>query len=186
MEMKWWLITWTTYASWLPGDPRGFRTRRGKEYVPPPRRYTNPGEPTYDPREYSNRFQNAKASTETCVKLTPPQQRIVMDAVISEIDAIPITSAIASVGSTHIHWLALFGDRPIRTTVGRIKSQATHRLNTAGFDGKRPWSKNCDMKSKTTDHEFRSAFHYIHRHTREGCLIHVWSRYQADDFPSVP
>jgi hypothetical protein len=33
---KYWLVTWVTYGSWLPGDPRGFRTFRGREYVPPP------------------------------------------------------------------------------------------------------------------------------------------------------
>lgn len=183
--MEWWLITWTTYGSWLPGDPRGFRSRRGREYIPPPRRYAKPGEPVYDFKEYSQRFKEAKEDTEACVKLTPLQQRAVMDAVVSEIGAIPVVSAIASVGTTHVHWLAQFGNRPIRTTVGRIKSEATRRLNASGFHGKRPWSKNCDMKSKSTDQEFRSAFHYIRLHTHEGCLIHIWHPYQADDLSSV-
>jgi len=44
------LITWTTYGHWLPGDPRGFRTRGAKEFVPPPQRYTN-GE-SYEPDKY--------------------------------------------------------------------------------------------------------------------------------------
>ena len=35
-------LIWGTYGSWLPGDPRGFRTRRHREHVegdykhPPP------------------------------------------------------------------------------------------------------------------------------------------------------
>lgn len=185
METKWWLITWTTYGSWLPGDPRGFRTRRGKEYVPPPRRYAKPGEPVYDARQYTERFQEAKGSLEGCVKLTSQQQKLVLEAIVSEIDAIPVTSAIVSVGATHVHWLAQLGGHPIRTTVGRIKSEATRQLNEAGFHGKRPWSKNCDMKSKSMDQEFRNAFHYIRRHTNEGCLIHIWHPYQADDLSSV-
>ena len=42
-----WLVSWTTYGTWLPGDKRGYCTWRGGVYVPPPKRYASPGEPTY-------------------------------------------------------------------------------------------------------------------------------------------
>jgi hypothetical protein len=182
----WWLITWTTYGSWLPGDPRGFRTRDAKEYVPPPRRYAGRGEVAYDKSQYAYRHDEAMARSDESVMLTAEQQRLVRDAVVAEIDAIPIVSAIASFGATHVHWLARFDHQSIRPTVGRIKSASTRALNTAGFDGKRPWSKNCHMQSKPTEREFHGAFRYIQRHVDESCLIHIWSPYQADGSPSVP
>src|SRR5258708_35638890 len=59
--MTWWLVTWSTYGSWLPGDPRGFQIWRGQEYVPPPKRYAKPGEDTYDRSKYVQRHQEAKS-----------------------------------------------------------------------------------------------------------------------------
>ncbi|WP_437230609.1 hypothetical protein SH661x_002053 [Planctomicrobium sp. SH661] len=41
-ELVWFHVTLTTYGAWLPGDPRGFRTRHHREHVegdyrdPPP------------------------------------------------------------------------------------------------------------------------------------------------------
>lgn len=185
MDAKWWFITWTTYGSWLPGDPRGFRTRDAKEYVPPPRRYAKPGEATYDSGEYADRHRRSLELSDSAVKFTDLQKKLVLDAIVEEIDSIPVKSAVVSVGATHIHWLALFDSRPIRTTVGRIKSVATRRLVEREFHGKRPWSKNCHMQSKSTEQEFRGAFRYIQRHVEDGCLIHTWSPYQADDLSSV-
>ena len=59
---KWWLVTFGTYGVWLPGDPRGFQTWRGREYVPPPARYAKPGEATYDPAPHRTRYAAAKRS----------------------------------------------------------------------------------------------------------------------------
>ncbi len=180
----WWLITWTTYGSWLPGDPRGFRTRRAQEYVPPPKRYARRGEQAYDAKRYASRYAQARDRTEESAPLTRKQQRIIVPTIIAEIDAIPIVSAIASIGPTHVHWLGRFDEHEIRPTVGRVKAAATRSLNAAGFDGKRPWSKNCHLESKPTDQVFRSAFVYVRRHIDEGCLIHIWPPYQADDLSS--
>src|SRR5262245_36604629 len=108
--MKWWLVTWSTYASWLPGDPRGFQTWRGKEYVPPPTRYANPGAATYDPRKYVGRYKAAKASAVAApVKLSPKQREIVTDAVVTEIAKLPVVSAVLAVAAEHSHLLVKFG-----------------------------------------------------------------------------
>jgi hypothetical protein len=177
MDHKWWLITWTTYGSWLPGDPRGFCTWRGKEYIPPPRRYARPGEAVYDSGQYVERHTQAASIVATMVRLTAEQQQLVLQTIVEEINAIPIVSAVTSVGPLHVHWLACFGDRPIRATVGRIKAAASRLLNAMGFKGKRLWTKNCHMESKSTESEFESAFDYVCRHIDEGCLIHTWPPY---------
>jgi hypothetical protein len=44
----WYHVTGSTYGAWLPGDPRGFRTRHHRQHVegdykdPPPRASTTP------------------------------------------------------------------------------------------------------------------------------------------------
>ncbi len=55
------LITWTTYGYWLPGDPRGFRTRRAKEYVHPPERYSDGA--TYEPEKYKRLYERCLSET---------------------------------------------------------------------------------------------------------------------------
>ncbi|HTQ37978.1 MAG TPA: hypothetical protein VMJ32_03070 [Pirellulales bacterium] len=171
---KWWLITWTTYGSWLPGDPRGFRTWRKREYVPPPKRYAAPGEPVYNPSVYAERRRIAQQTTAASISLTKRQQLCVLNATVDEIRQMDVVPAIISIGTTHVHWLAQFERLSIRLAVGRIKAKATLSLREIGFDGKRPWTKNCHMESKQTDDEFHGAFRYIHHHVHENCLIHVW------------
>ena len=76
---KYWLVTWTTYGTWLPGDPRGFRTWRGKVYVPPPARYGDSGESVYDPSHYVDRYQVAVDAVERPVLLSTSQRQAVLD-----------------------------------------------------------------------------------------------------------
>jgi hypothetical protein len=93
---------------------------------------------------------------------------------VEDIDRLAMDSSVMSVGTTHVHWLARFGELPIRPTVGRIKSAATRALRENRFEGKRPWTKGCHMKSKNTDEEFNAAREYVKRHVNEGCLIYEW------------
>lgn len=147
---QWWLTTWTTYGTWLPGDPRGYCTRRKRVYVPPPARYAKPGEETCDAAKHAAKYEMAKRETEAPLVFRPAQRQLVRDALIEEIAVMEITPAIASIGAKHIHMEAQFALFPIRKAVGRIKAAAIRKLNENGFVGKRPWTKGCGMKLKTT------------------------------------
>jgi len=142
----WWLVTWTTYASWLPGDPRGFRMWRGREYIPPPKRYAKPGEPTYRPAPYRERHTMYKATSGAPVRLASAEQALLLPAIVAEVDAIPLVAAIVSIDVQHVHLLAQFGTMPIRRIVGRLKAAATRAWREQGGDTSRLWSRNCDMK----------------------------------------
>jgi hypothetical protein len=171
---KWWLITWTTYGTWLPGDERGYRTWRGRSYVAPPKRYAQPGESTYEAPDHTALLQTAKAISGEPVYLSRQQIEIALAAMISEIDEIPIVPAILSIGDSHVHWLCYFGPLKIRSLVERVKAAASRELNFRGFQGKRPWTKGCNMRSKSTRHECRNAYKYIRKHVNQGGLIYEW------------
>jgi hypothetical protein len=171
---KWWLITWTTYASWLPGDPRGYRTFRGRFYVPPPKRFAREGERIYEPEKHAAQFRMAQAAARDEVSFTEEHKQIAFQAILDEIAELQTISAALSVGSQHAHWVAMFEERRIRATVGRIKAKATSRLNKCGFTGHRPWTKGCDMKSKPTCRALESAIEYVKAHLEEGCLVMTW------------
>jgi hypothetical protein len=171
---KWWLITWTTYASWLPGDRRGYRTWRGRIYVPPPKRFAKEGEAVYQPELHTETHRLAQAASGHEVRFTNEQMRIAFERLLEEIVESEIPSAALAVGSQHVHWVAFFMERRIRPTVGRTKSQITWRLKEEGFDATRTWTKGCDMKSKTTQRDLEAAIEYVRRHEDEGCLVNTW------------
>jgi len=121
---KWWLISWTTYGTWLPGDKRGYCTRRGEVYVPPPRRYAKPGEATYKASEHTAVRELAELLSDAAVYFSDAQKGSASRALIEEIDRIPIVPAIISVGRWHVHWLCYFGTLKIRPIVARMKATA--------------------------------------------------------------
>jgi len=142
--------------------------------VPPPKRYAARGEATYDASKYADRYRAAREVVDLPVLLTPQQQRIVLTTLVAEIEVMKLDSAIISLGPHHVHWLARFGAQPIRQTVGRLKAAATRQLNATGFVGKRPWSKNCHMRSKSTEREFQDTRAYIRRHDSQDHVSQEW------------
>lgn len=181
--MKWWLVTWSTYGSWLPGDPRGFQTWRGKEHVPPPKRYAKPGEETYKPKAYADKYQAAKAVTDKPVKLSPTFRQISLEAVVKEIDKLPVVAAVLAIAVEHSHVLAKFGALDFRPTVGFLKGAATKALHASGFKPQDPWSKGCHMKSKSEGKEFQIAFDYVRNHINEGAVVYVWPEFRHLTIP---
>jgi hypothetical protein len=144
----WWLITWGTYGSWLPGDPRGFRTWRRREYVPPPYGKAQGGEPIYDAVTYTERHDDARSRlTSTAVSLTVVDRREVCSALVVEIAAVRIVPAILAVAKHHAHFISQFGELEIRPTVGRLKAAATRSMKIASLDAPSLWAKGCHMES---------------------------------------
>jgi hypothetical protein len=156
------------------GDPRGYCTWRKKKYVEPPKRYAKPGERTYQASEHTAVHELAKAVTDKAVYFRPQEMEIALQAVVAEIGEIPIVPAIISLGPWHVHWLCHFGTFKIRSVVGRVKAAAARELNVSGFEGKRPWAKGCNMRSKRTRLECRNAYQYVRKHREQGCLIYEW------------
>ena len=182
-NVKYWLVTWTTFGTWLPGDRRGFQTWRGREYVPPPRRYAKPGEPVYGPAAYAGRRRDAARSlTQAPVTLSPGQIVTAADAIAADCDPAGVVAAALAVGPHHVHLLARFGPRPIRRVAGRLKTAATRGLHDGGFAPPRVWCRNEHLKSKPVGKPFEDPFAYVAKHVREGARVIVWPRFCENVF----
>ena len=176
---KWWLVTWTTYGTWLPGDPRGFQTWRGHVFVPPPKRYAKPGEPTYNPDDHAERYrQSLESLNETPVFLTQPQCVAAMQAIVEELREMPMQPSILAIGRVHSHFLAQFRALEARPAVGRLKAAATQKLHENGLASARVWCRDCHLKSKAPGKEFRDAFVYVYKHRHEGAEVYVWPAFR--------
>jgi hypothetical protein len=172
----WWLVTWTTYGSWLPGDPRGFRTWRGYERVAPPPRFATNSDDTYEPTKYSDRYAKAKTLCSAAVRLNTDHRATAVRAIVSDVDAMQIPAAVLAVADWHVHFVGQFGSRPIRPTVGRLKSVATRAIKELdnNFDPKRSWTKGCHMKSLNDDASLIAACRYVARHAAQGAVVYTW------------
>jgi hypothetical protein len=124
------------------------------------------------------------------VRLIPDQCREAVAASVEEVDLTDVEPAILAIGSVHGHFVARFGS-PIRATVGRLKAAATRRLHGSGVASERAWGRNCHMKSKATEREFRDAVRYVAGHRSEGAVIYIWPGFEylladrADGMPSA-
>ena len=178
---KWWLVTWVTYGSWLPGDPRGFKTWRARRYIPPPSGESHYGEPTYNPTEYAAEHRMAIAKCKCPVSLSTLERRAALGAIAEDIDDSPLVPSILAMGAEHVHLLAKFGSLRIRPTVGRLKSAATQQLHAHGFDAPQPWAKGCHMESMPNEDAFLQAFEYIRGHENDGAVIRIWRLQYGED-----
>ena len=181
-DWYWWLVTWGTYGSWLPGDERGFRTWRKREYVPPPARYAGPDEATYDPRAFRERRRRSHELADGAIQLDEEDQRIAVDAVVTDVAELPIEPKIMAVTEMHVHLLAIFGEAGIRQTVGRQKSRATRALkrNRGFVPTKRMWAKGGHMESLETEDDQLAAYEYVRKHESQGIVYSWTSLSQAD------
>jgi hypothetical protein len=171
----WWLLTWRTYGSWLPGDPRGFRTWRRREYVPPPREQAESGEPIYNPGDYTERYAAARERlTAPAVCLTLADRRKACSALVAEIGKLQIVPAILAVAESHVHFISQFGELRIRRVAGRLKAAATIAIKHQNSTEGPVWGTGSHMKSLYAEDDFVSAFRYVEQHEGEGAVVHKW------------
>ena len=189
----WYHCMANTYGTWLPGDPRGFRTRKHREHVqgdyksPPPAGF------------YEQQHQAAKQSmTREPVYLSVAARTACVDALIHAwVDVHGVEVLTVAVGACHMHVLARFGrvpdplrdpknpkptptrrgiryKDPPRYFVGIAKERSAKTL--AAADLVKPggiWAKRGKIVSiKDRQHQLR-VYKYILDHEHEGAAI--WS-----------
>ena len=170
---KHWLVTINTYGTWLPGDPRGFQTRHGREHVPPPTRFAKPGEPTYNASEYEGLYQHARRISGDAMLFDSPMQQRVLACLVEHVAQLDIVPRVLSLGSWHAHLVAQFGRLKIRKTMGWLKGRATNMLRREGWT-RSVWAGGCDRRSKASPEALRNAIQYVRDHAKKGALVYEW------------
>jgi REP element-mobilizing transposase RayT len=140
------MITWTTYGSWLQGDKRGY-VKNGKIL------------PANDKLKSANQKQQ-KFQT---VKLDSSQKHIVCKAIFQEAQKINQKILAIAVCSNHVHIVAKVSSESIEQIVHRYKRLTTFVLRKAGLVGK-GWSTGFDKRFCFTDKEIEQKVKYVNRH----------------------
>jgi len=122
------MITWTTYGSWLQGEKRGY-VKNGKTLA------------QNDKLKSANQRQQKYPK----VKLNSEQKQIVENTIIEEAQRINHKIFAIAVCSNHVHIVALVSEESIEQAVHRYKYSATSALRKFASQGK-IWSKGFDKR----------------------------------------
>jgi len=143
------MLTWTTYGSWLQGDEK---------------RYVKDGE-TLDANP-NLKQSNLLSLKQQIIKLTPQQKNTVRNAILEEAKRINHKIHAIAVCSNHIHIVAENNQTPINQAVIRYKNVATASLKRTGLNGK-IWTKGFDKRFCFTEKELKQRIEYVNKHNEK-------------------
>jgi len=141
------MVTWTTYGSWLPGDERGY-VEHGE---------TMPGDPKI--LRASQMLQKSPA-----VKLDSEQKAIVRLAIFDEAKRIGHTIEALAVCTNHIHLVALPCDKSLEAIVSRYKNISMFALCKNG-PARRIWTRGFDKRFCFDEKSLNQRIEYVNKHT---------------------
>ena len=140
------MITWTTYGSWLQGDERGYikdgRILKGNMAL-----------------ETSN-IANLKT---TAVELGPQQRQIIRDAILNKAEALGQEIYALAVCTNHVHIVCERISESIEIVMSRYKNATRLSLQANGFVG-RVWTRGFDKRFCFTQRELENRIRYIRAH----------------------
>jgi len=140
------MVTWTTYGSWLPGDKRGYvdnlKILSGNIKI----------------LERNRRRQKSHI-----VKLNSNEKKIVKQTILAEAESIGHKIEALIVYSNHVHLLARPHRKPIEEIVGRYKSITTRILWEHGRKG-RIWTRGYDKRFCFSNEDIGAKSKYIKKH----------------------
>ena len=175
---NWYHCVGNTYGSWLPGDPRGFRTHHHRKHVDGD--YNNP--PPQGKFENLHHYSTQEMSRDA-VSLNVQQQQIVLNCFEDSLLINEIPIVIMSVSPTHAHILVQFfrgrttlSGKPIadpaRHYFGIARKRAARQLSEKGLIAPGGvWSKSTTIVPISDKRHFDNALGYIIRHKEEGAII---------------
>ena len=166
-----------TYGSWLPGDPRGFRTRHHREHVDGD--YRTPPPPGLYETRHAQAHQLMRADA---ITLPDKDRPLVSLALGNDLLARQVELVELAVGGQHFHLLCRFPlDIDAKRYLGKAKRAASLAMSQAERkrQGTPLWSKGTHLEPITSRAHQLAVVRYIRRHAKEGAAI--WSQLRKDD-----
>jgi len=142
------MITWTTYGTWLQGDLRGY-VKNGKT-LPADKLLSNAG---------------ARKLFQKPVRLSKTQQKIVRNAILTEAKKLNQNIFALAATSNHIHIVAEYIPKPISSIVSYYKNAARLALRTKA-NLVRVWTKGYDKRYCFDKASLRKRIDYVRAHSK--------------------
>ena len=143
------MITFTTYGTWLQGDKRGF-VKDGKTYA------TN----------QSLADSNKQKLSKNPVRLSKTHRAIAAEAIFEKADRLNQKILALAVCSNHVHIVADYISMPIGKVVSYYKNAAQVALRKADLSG-RVWTKGFDKRYCFDEQALKSKIDYVNSHHKD-------------------
>ncbi len=143
------MLTWTTYGTWLQGDERGY-VKDGKTLHANPRLNTS----------------NYNALKRKPVFLSDNQRFVVKNGICQEASRVDQRIYALTVQYNHIHLILGRTGDTIESAAHRYKRAATYVLRKMGIEGK-IWTKGYDKRYCYKQNDLNARIEYVLRHDVE-------------------
>lgn len=143
------MLTWTTYGTWLQSDDRDYR-KDGKTRRPNPALYNT----------------NCNALKQKVVYLSNKQRDTAKRAIFEKADRMGQRVYALTVQHDHVHLVLEKNDVTVESAIHRYKRVATYVLRKAGMAGK-IWTKGYDSGYCFTQVQLDRRVEYVLRHDVE-------------------
>ncbi|MBB6430552.1 transposase [Algisphaera agarilytica] len=161
----WFHVTIGTYASWLPGDTRGFRTRH--------HRIHSSGDHRHPPPQEEHAGLRRRHADRQATVIPSHLRETVGRTFVDHLRRLNHRLLVISVSGMHAHLLVelpkAFGTADHE--IGRCKQAVALRVR--GQIDQKLWAKGCGVKPIRDAGHQRNTLAYIERHGHEGAW--VWS-----------
>ncbi len=166
-----WLLTWTTYGSWLPGDKRGFVSRRPTDSGGSAVRNI-PGTP-YDADQEDAEDAAKERMKGTPVSLTEAEAQTALEAFVEAANTHGIALIAVSIMSDHVHLLCQ-GEQDGTKLMQLFKGVSARRMSQAHAlpDAPRWWTTSGSRRYIQKGSDPSSAVEYICE--QKGALCNCW------------
>jgi REP element-mobilizing transposase RayT len=157
---RFWLLTWTTYGAWLPGDRRGFvsevRDESGEKVL-----HNTPGTPC-DADLPSLQAYAASIMTEDAVLLHLAQAQALAVQLRETAGQRGWRLLALAVMANHVHVVVgVPGDPDPKKLLGDFKAWGTRRLNGGWGRREHWWTQGGSTRPKKTAAALRAAIKYV-------------------------
>jgi REP element-mobilizing transposase RayT len=162
-----------TYGTWLPGDPKGFRTRDHREHVDGD--YRNP-----PPKgKYDGLHDHAKrAMKRDPVFLDRVQRQRALEELVASLQRRHFEIEVFSVDRIHIHGLVRVPDHDPKRWTGVAKKESSHHCKQTGHAPTGGmWATGTKCLPIASERHFDRVKDYIRGHAEKGAV--VWVRRAA-------
>ena len=142
------MLTWTTYGSWLQGDPRGYV--KDSQVLPCDKKLV---------------YLCGKLQKTGTTKLRKDEKDIVSKAIFNEAKRIGMSIEALAVCNNHVHLVARFFLEPIGQIVSRFKNVTSYALRKHGRTG-RIWTRGFDKRFCFSNEDLSRRVRYVKNHNR--------------------
>lgn len=168
---SWFHITFSTYGTWLPGDPRGFRTWKHKIHSSGDYKHRPPKGEHAGLRTLARTTMRSRAVT-----LTRRQRETCAHAIVEKLTEKGCEVVAVAVTGQHVHLQIRLEDRDIKRVIGLAKQLASHRVRDE-LPGT-IWGARCRIDPIRSKEHQQCVFRYIQRHEREGAFVWTFTEGQ--------